>query len=256
MIGSAYLYDGFYTIVLTEHCDDHIETSRNIFKDCWSLYISNVNVIIPMQHNDTVLMVTYFPYAPGHCEHIDPVVYDVFENDAFVNNAPVFPNKFRNFHQCPLRISTYQVPPFMILTPQSNHTDGIDGIILETFSKELNFTPIIILSNTNMLRTMKDNSSVTRTVQPPKLRRSLEMVKSKHFVTTPTSIQSLFSSVMVLRIYQWVQSLCHANARSYMPCQPHISMDRWYMPSRRASATLRWRNCSFRLKKSFGYAWF
>lgn len=178
-------YTGFYTIVLTEHSDDCEETITKIFADCWSLYIANVNILTPSEDYETILLYTYFPFAPDHCEAIVPVVVDYFENFTFVLNAPVFPDKFQNFYKCPLRISTYTLPPFMMLTTLSNGTirpDGIEGILFRVISQRLNFTPIIIQSAYNVLKNITNpkNKLDAQSVKP-KLPRSLTLVSIVHF---------------------------------------------------------------------------
>lgn len=177
MTTDTYDYTGFYTIVLTEHSDDCEETITKIFADCWSLYIANVIILTPTEDHETILLYTYFPFTPDHCEVIAPVVIDYFDNFTFALNAPVFPDKFRNFHKCPIRTSTYNLPPFMMLTRLSNGTirpDGIEGILLRVISQRLNFTPIIIEAATNVLRNITKN--LNNHNEKPKLTRSLTMV--------------------------------------------------------------------------------
>lgn len=177
MTTTAYDYTGFYTIVLTEHSDDCEETIDKIFKDCWSLYIANVNVLTPTEDNETVLLYTFFPFTPDHCEHIEPIVSDYFENGTFVLNAPIFPDKLLNFFKCPLRVSSYTFAPFIMLKNKSNgsfYTDGIEGTLFRVMSQRLNFTPITILSGYNVLKQITNSSNVQR--KPQKLRSSLEMV--------------------------------------------------------------------------------
>lgn len=178
MSSKAYDFTGFYTIILTKHNNNEYETIiTKIFKDCWSLYIANVNVLIPGSEYGNALLYTYFPFTINYCESIDPILYDHFKHDKFIRNSELFPNKFRNFFACPLRVSTYTYAPFMILKNQFNgnyYTDGFEGIMLQVMSQRLNFTPIVILSGFNIMRPIK-NRSIAKLYRP-KLRRSLEMV--------------------------------------------------------------------------------
>lgn len=91
--------------------------------------MGNVVILIPTEDYETILMYTFFPYTPGHCECVEPIVYDHFENGTFVRNAPIFPEKFNNLFRCPLKIATYSYPPYVMLTERSNDTyiDGIEG---------------------------------------------------------------------------------------------------------------------------------
>lgn len=89
-----------------------------ILRDCWSLYIANEIILATSSDYEQVFSYTYFPYTPNHCGVVEPIVLDHFENGAFVRGRTTFfPDKFRNFHKCPLIMSTYNFTPFMIMTP-------------------------------------------------------------------------------------------------------------------------------------------
>lgn len=173
----TYDYTGFYTIILTEPNDDCQETVAKIFQDCWSLYITNVNILTPTNDNELIVLYTYFPFTLGHCESTEPVIYDYFENNTFIHNAPIFPDKFHNFYECPQKASSYTFPPFMMLNNQSDgsyYADGIEGITLRVMSQRLNFTLIMIPSGYNIMKPISNSSGVN--IKKPHLRRSLEMV--------------------------------------------------------------------------------
>lgn len=173
MTADTFDYSGFYTIILTEHTDDCQETITKILADCWTHYITNVNVLTPTEDYETILLYTYFPYTSEYCELVRPIVHDFFENDTFLSDAELFPDKFQNFYQCPLLMSTYNFPPFMILNKTNGTycTDGLEGKIFRTMAKRLNFTPITIKSSHNMFGNVTDRRNDSN-----KLRRSLEMV--------------------------------------------------------------------------------
>lgn len=181
MTADTYDYAGYYTIVLSEFIDDYDETITQILKDCWSLYIANAIVLTPSKDYETIFLHTFFPYTPQHCESVKPIVYDRFANESFIRNANIFPDKFRNFHQCPLKISSYNFPPFVIMTKQlsgSYYIDGIEGTIVRVISQRLNFTPIVLLSSLNILRNITNISNTD--FLKPKLPRSLDMVSFFH----------------------------------------------------------------------------
>lgn len=177
MTVNTYDYSGYYTIVLTEYNDDHFETVTKILEDCWSLYIANANVLAPTEDCETIHLYTFFPYTPEHCESVEPLVHDRFENGTFAYNASIFPEKMDNLFQCPLMISTYNFPPLVILEPRSNESfyiDGIEGTALRVISQRLNFTPVILLSRTNILNKISNATNITEIQRP--LPRSLELV--------------------------------------------------------------------------------
>lgn len=143
---------GYYTIALTEYSDDYMVTIRKILANCWSVYVTNVNVLVPTQDYETVLMYTYFPFTSEKCEGVEPVLSDRFTNDAFQLKAEIFPEKFRNFFKCPLRVALYSLPPFMILKrnpDNSYHIDGIEGRLLKSMAKQLNFTIVVSVALDN-----------------------------------------------------------------------------------------------------------
>lgn len=159
-------YTGFYSIVFTEYCDQEI--LQRVLIDCWSLEISNAIILTPAMQHEKINLYTYFPYTMEHCAAIVPVIYDYFENGNFSLNRPIFPNKFRNFHKCPLMIPTYSFAPYISLTQLPNGiftVGGIEGRLLYALSEGLNFRPVFQLSRFNF----GENQTST-------LRKSLEMV--------------------------------------------------------------------------------
>lgn len=170
----------FYTIVLTEYIVNGLEIIRKILSDFWSLHIANVVILTPCKYYKKVFLYTFFPYTPDHCEFVEPIMIDYFENGSFVNEhtVPVFAEKFTNFHECPLKLSTYNFTPFVFLMPQPNgsyYIDGIEGAIIRVLSQRLNFTVNVLLSRTNVLKNITNSSTVGNTKS--KLPRSLELVR-------------------------------------------------------------------------------
>lgn len=180
-------FTGYYTIILTEHSDDCEETVTKIFQDCWSLYIANAIILTPTEDYETIVLYTYFPYTAYHCGVVEAVVYDYFENNAFTLNSRIFPDKFRNFHQCPIRMSTYSLPPFMILQPQPDGTiqaDGIEGSMFQAMAERLNFTPIVVQTDYNVLADLNSDSKDDKSKPRPKT--SLSVVTFDYHRTKTT----------------------------------------------------------------------
>lgn len=185
MSDTSFDYTGFYTILLTEMCHHQHEIVSKILHDCWSLYISNVHVLTGAGIDAIGVLYTFYPYTPVYCDRVKPSIQNYYINDSFVLNSELFPPKFRNFHKCPILVSTYNLPPYMILTPQPNgsyYTDGIDGITLRVISQQLNFTPIVRMSSTNLIRRITVSNHVSK--DDPKLPRSLEMVILNEIIQT------------------------------------------------------------------------
>lgn len=175
---TAYDYTGFYTILLIEMKHQQHEIVAKILSDCWTLYITNVHILTATTVEKAAMLYTYYPYTEYHCEEVRPILQNFFINGSFVlADGEMFPEKFRNFHKCPLTLSTYNLVPYMMLTPQPNgsyHTDGIDGITFRVISQQLNFTPIVRMSAKNLVQ--KITVSKHEAINHSKLRRSLEMV--------------------------------------------------------------------------------
>lgn len=139
-------YTGFYTIVLTQNSNDMYDTVSKILTDCWMKYIVNVNVIIAIPIYSRTIVYTYFPFTKFHCGIVQPVIVNIFENNTFLYDVEIFPNKMKNFYKCPITVALFESPPFMILKSFDNgtiFTDGFDGIIFRVLSQRLNFTPVI-----------------------------------------------------------------------------------------------------------------
>lgn len=173
------IFVGFYTIVLTEYMNNCQEIVRKILNDCWSIYIANVIVLTPSIDYDKVLLYTYFPYTPDHCEVIQPIVLDHFENGTFVSGRDnlFFPDKFRNFHKCALNMASYNFTPLVMLIPQPNgsyYIDGIEGTVIRVLSQRLNFTVNVLLSRTNLLKNITNS---TLQIDKRELPRSLDLVR-------------------------------------------------------------------------------
>lgn len=171
--------NGLYLIVLTDNNMANATTAiRRILNDCWSLQITKVNVLIPMQNNNGVHLYTYYPFNADFCEQVRPILYNSYTNGRFVERKPHFPQKFSNLHRCPLRVSTFELAPHMMLTDLGNGTiypDGIEGIVLRVLSQRMNFTPIILIGGRNVLKwdnTVDDNRPRSRSGPRP----TLEMV--------------------------------------------------------------------------------
>lgn len=128
MTADNFDFAGFFTIVLTEYIENRQQIVRQIFEDCWSLYIANAHILIPTEDYEMILLYTYFPFTPEQCEGAEPVIYDFFRNNTFILNSILFPDKFANFYKCPLIIATYDLAPFVKLDQRPDGSYNISGI--------------------------------------------------------------------------------------------------------------------------------
>ncbi|KAG4074997.1 hypothetical protein HA402_014576 [Bradysia odoriphaga] len=135
---------GFYTVAITSF-DEGSDLNSNLidtFSAFWSHMILDVNILTYCHKNDSLLVHTYFPFAPTHCNKIVPVIWNAFKNGHFVETE-LFPSKTKNLFQCPIPILVAQFRPYIYIT--RNHSDGshdFDGFeynLLYVLAKELNF---------------------------------------------------------------------------------------------------------------------
>ena len=89
---------------------------------------------------NTLDLYTGFPYERGRCGNVTHVtLLDQWRmhDGTFINNANLFPLKnTENFHGCQIRVGSYGIPPYIILTGNSTDSDGkvvynVDGLAVQ-----------------------------------------------------------------------------------------------------------------------------
>ena len=77
---------------------------------------------------NTLVLYTGFPYERGRCGNVTDInLLDQWRphNGTFIHNAKLFPPKTKeNFHGCQIRVASYGIPPYIILTGNSTDSDG------------------------------------------------------------------------------------------------------------------------------------
>lgn len=125
----------------------------------------NVNVLCLDETRDQVNVYTHFPYTPNSCDRIEPSLLMSISNETISLDNDFFPNKLKNFHQCPLWLATYNIPPYMILNKGNDSsyvTRGIEGNLYRELSKLLNFQPLIRVGHERYLGGAKENFEMLR----------------------------------------------------------------------------------------------
>jgi hypothetical protein len=140
-------YRGYFLVALIRTGKDQYSHVKWILEAMWKIYISRVNVLVQPFHNDKeALMYTFHPFSMHYCEEVHPVVLNRFINSNFTINVPYFPRKTKNLHKCPIKVATFNFPPYMMYEKLGHgeyHTTGIEGILLGYLSREMNFTLFI-----------------------------------------------------------------------------------------------------------------
>lgn len=114
----------------------------SIFKSLSTLATHNVNVL--SMNKAIITMAAIFPFQESGCWKSNPVITNIYnETLSQWNNKEIFPNKLRNFYNCPLRVSTLEYPPAVMKNPGNEASDanlyGSDIEVIKGLSSSLNF---------------------------------------------------------------------------------------------------------------------
>lgn len=91
-----FYYDGNFLLFFG---DQRQLNMTKLFNTFWKRHIFNVNLI--WIKNESVDMITFIPFSKNGCESSKPRTLSSFNGDSW-KNREMFPNKFTNFHGCPI----------------------------------------------------------------------------------------------------------------------------------------------------------
>ena len=142
-----------FLILATQQQQNNTNFAADVLAVVWRFKVASAILVVTSTRGFTLDIYTWFPYSvPGRCANIkDSTFLDqwLYENgtERFLYNKPLFPKKIpHDFHGCPLRISTFEYPPFIF---DIKHFDN--GTI--KFQKGLEFKLIeLIAETTNMTK--------------------------------------------------------------------------------------------------------
>ncbi|XP_055842724.1 uncharacterized protein LOC129909675 [Episyrphus balteatus] len=126
---------------------------QRIFDYCWQNYIINVNVQVQTALGD-IIVYSYFPFSKTHCRKVIPVEINRFENGKMQSDK-IFPSKLHDLYDCPLRVATYDIPPYLTLDFSKKGRDvigGFEGKLLHELSVKMNFDIEVVVPKNNELR--------------------------------------------------------------------------------------------------------
>lgn len=132
-------FSGFYLFVLINGKSvEHDE----IFETLWKRHIFNVNLIY--QDVDAVSVMTFMPFTRDtRCGNTKAVLVDQFVNGSFQGSLDsLFPSKFRNLQNCPIKVVTFEENLAVFRDETLNGTyelRGYDMDLLNVLSSSLNF---------------------------------------------------------------------------------------------------------------------
>lgn len=126
-------------LVLTKPIYDISEITRI----AWTNDVTDI-LILKQNEAGEVTVYTYFPYNSEICGDFTPVEINIHSKD-------IFPEKFLNFHGCPIKITLLEIPPYVKLVRKNNtitSITGIDGSALMLIIDKVNAS-IEIVSSTD-----------------------------------------------------------------------------------------------------------
>lgn len=137
-------FSGFYLIVTKS--EFKLEVAK-VFKLVWTLMVFNFNVLV-YDKSGNISLYTFMPFNDGSCNNTSPVKINEFQSGEWRKNI-FFPLKFKNLHECEIRVGTYESAPGLILKVLNNVTSihGFEGNLFKEIAKQLNFTMDIEVVN-------------------------------------------------------------------------------------------------------------
>lgn len=147
-LGKSYLnFDnyhssGLHTIILSSSSTSKQLSLKNIFKHLWSTNITNVVVLSNIDNNVSTEIYTYFPFHEENCGRIEPTILMKLDPDNPPDkNIILFPNRWKNFYNCSVKVGTFDVKPYIIEEPENtqNKFSGIEARLVQIVSQKLNF---------------------------------------------------------------------------------------------------------------------
>ena len=132
-------FDGYFLFVVT---NSNFTELDKVLLSLWKVYIYNVMVIV-QDDDDYISLVTFVPFKKKSCGNTTPVVVNQFINGSFVKSITnLFPKKFRNLYNCPIRIGAFEIPPAVLRKQHENgsfYFEGNDVELMNEISRVMKF---------------------------------------------------------------------------------------------------------------------
>ncbi|CAO1440634.1 unnamed protein product [Diamesa serratosioi] len=126
--------DGYFMFVVI---NGSLANIPQIFQKLWMKFIYNVIVLI--EDENSIKLLTFFPYFSNHCNDTKPFEINQFKNGSFkVQHFLHFPNKFHNLFECPVKIGTHSTPPSVIGEKFGNGSFQLNGYDIELLNELAN----------------------------------------------------------------------------------------------------------------------
>lgn len=126
---------GHFLVVLIA-CDD--DTENKIFETAWRYYMWNVDIICN-EIDDAISIKTFWPFQEDSCANTTSIMVR-FDRHS-INQ--IFPEKFKNLFECPIKVATFYYPPITMRDTLPNGTSRYYGSEMEMvfgLAQALNFS--------------------------------------------------------------------------------------------------------------------
>ena len=133
LLAENFAYQGYFLFVMIEgFYNSKMPELKQIVADLFDIFVVNVNILIKMPSENELVMLTYHPFHPLYCGEAYPLFINVFKDSEFLILGTFFVDLLKNMNQCPLRVATHNVPPFMMTHSLENNTSlyGSDASLL------------------------------------------------------------------------------------------------------------------------------
>ncbi|XP_068631449.1 uncharacterized protein [Battus philenor] len=131
-------------IIICVSTEDELCDEKQVFLTLSRLYIPNI-VFLKGDAENSVRIYSYWFMRPEQCPGHEP--YEIeFERsckDGLCYKS-IFREQLANFQRCPLTVSTFEQPPFMLLNNSTGSPSGIDGEMLTLLTDILNASLVIV----------------------------------------------------------------------------------------------------------------
>lgn len=140
-------FQGYFSVIFVEKISS-TQISK-VFEKSWKLYIHNFN-LITISERKTFSLFTYEPFQTNKCGDTNPEIKIPNAQNHFKQSVELFPNKLKNFHNCPIRIPRVNYFPAIQFSENSANSTltGIEGELLMAIKTALNFEiEVVVLEN-------------------------------------------------------------------------------------------------------------
>ncbi|XP_065365322.1 uncharacterized protein LOC135958345 [Calliphora vicina] len=132
----------YYFIFLQTPDDQAAKEMELIFRYCFNNYWLHCNVMVQNKKGE-IFVYTYFPFKENNCFQTQPEMINKFKGNRF-ENKKLFPDKLRNLQRCPMKLTTWDAPPFVVNGTNQRYpklqVTGFEMLIITAISETMNFT--------------------------------------------------------------------------------------------------------------------